>query len=381
VNGPHDTAEVVVAGGGVIGLAVAWRACEAGLSVTLADDVVGRGASWAAAGMLAPVTEVHYGEEALLRLNLAAARRYPDFVAALEERAGRATGYRPHGTVVVARDADDNAVLDDLFAFQQRLGLEVERLASRECRRLEPGLAPSVRGGILVAGDHQVDNRALVAALLHACRRNGVTLTGEGVAAVEHAAGRVTAVRLTGGQRLACRTVVVAAGAWSASIEGVPAELVPLRPVKGQLVHLRGPADQPIASRTVRGLEVYLVPRTDGRVVVGATAEERGFDTTVTAGGVFQLLRAAWELLPGIDELELTETVAGLRPGTPDNAPLIGPTGIDGLILATGHYRNGILLAPVTADAVVGLLTDGRLPDEAAPFTPQRFGGERGHGG
>jgi len=365
-----------VVGGGVIGLGIAWRAAQAGLSVTVVDQAPGRGASWAAAGMLAPVTEVHYGERALLGLNLAAAARWPGFAAEVEEAAGHPVGYRPAGTLAVARDTDDNASLEDLYQFQLRCGLEVERLRSRECRQLEPGLAPSVRGGILAPGDHQVDNRALVEALLVACERSGVRLVEGRVAELVTDGDRVIGVVLGDGERLAAGVVVLAAGCWSGGLGGVAAEaLVPVRPVKGQLLYLRGPADQPLCHRNVRGLEVYVVPRGDGRVVVGATVEEQGFDTRVTAGAVGDLLRAALELLPDVAELELAETVVGLRPGSPDNAPMLGPAGPEGLVVATGHYRNGILLTPVTADAIAELLATGRVPDLIAPFAPGRFAG------
>jgi glycine oxidase len=366
--------DVVVVGGGVIGLGIAWRAAQAGLGVTVVDSAPGRGASWAAAGMLAPVTEVHYGEQPLLELNLAAAARWRAFAAELEAAASRSVGYRRCGTLTVARDTDDNAALEDLYAFQTGLGLKVERLRGRECRQLEPGLAPSIRGGILAAGDHQVDNRALVVALLVACERAGVRQVGRRVAAVRVERDRVAGVVLAGGQPLDAGTVVLAAGCWSATLPGVPPGLVPpIRPVKGQLLHLRGPGEAPICQRNVRGLEVYVVSRGDGRVVVGATVEEQGFDTTVTAGGAHDLLRAAVELLPEVTELELTETVAGLRPGSPDNAPLIGPSSLEGLVIASGHYRNGILLVPVTADSIARVLAGGPVPDLIAPFSPDRF--------
>jgi glycine oxidase len=387
----QPAADAVVVGGGVIGLGIAWRAATAGLSVTVVDEAPGRGASWAAAGMLAPVTEVHYGERPLLGLNLAAAARWPGFAAEVEEASGRPVGYRPGGTLAVARDADDNAALEDLYRFQLRCGLEVERLRGRECRRLEPGLAPGIRGGVLAAGDHQVDNRALVEALLTACRRAGVRMVAGRVAELAVEGDRVGGVVLAGGasaadggpapsgaagETLAAGTVVLAAGCWSGGLGGLAAEaLPPVRPVKGQLLYLRGPADQPLCSRNVRGLEVYVVPRGDGRVVVGATVEEQGFDTRVTAGAVHDLLRAAMELLPDVAELELVETVVGLRPGSPDNAPMLGPAGPEGLVVATGHYRNGILLTPVTADAVAELLATGRVPEPIAPFGPSRFAG------
>ena len=372
----HQPADAVVVGGGVIGLGIAWRATQAGMTVTVVDEAPGRGASWAAAGMLAPVTELHYGEDELLALNLASAARWPGFAAEVEEASGQPVGYRPGGTLAVARDADDIAALEDLYRFQLRCGLDVQRLRSRECRQLEPGLHPSIRGGVLAAGDHQVDNRALVLALLGACERAGVRMLAGRVAELATQADRVTGVVLAGGEAHSAGTVVLAAGCWSGRLGGLAAEaLVPVRPVKGQLLYLRGPADQPLCSGNVRGLEVYVVPRGDGRVVVGATVEEQGFDTRVTAGSVHDLLRAAMELLPDTAQLELLETVVGLRPGSPDNAPMLGPAGPEGLVVATGHYRNGILLTPVTADAVAELLATGQVPELIAPFGPGRFAG------
>lgn len=371
--------DAVIVGAGVIGLSIAWRAAQAGLRVTLVDDRPGRGASWAAAGMLAPVTEVHYGEEALLELNLASAARYADFAAELTELTGRDTGYRRCGTLVVARDTDEAAVLDELHRFQTKLGLDATRLGSRDARVLEPALAPRTRGAILVEGDHQVDNRALVEALRAAVERDGVALHRGRATEVRTRGERVTGVSLSDGTRLDAPRVVLAAGIDAGAIPGVPDRAVPaVRPVKGQLLHLRPRGGQPaLVQRTIRGLDVYVVTRADGRTVVGATVEEAGRDLTVTAGGVHRLLRDAWELLPGIDEYELTETVVGLRPGSPDNAPLLGPTELDGLILATGHYRNGILLTPVTADAISQLLATGEVPGVIAAFAPTRFAPDR----
>ena len=361
-------------GGGAIGLAVAWRSAQAGHTVTVIDPTPGGGASWAAAGMLAPVTEAHYGEDALLRLNLASAQQWPAFAAELAHASGTDPGYRTCGTLTVARDLDDQAALAELFAFQQRLGLPVERLTGSQMRAAEPSLAPRVRGGIRAAEDHQVDNRALVTALLAACDRAGVTLDRRRIAAVDCTPDRIEAVLTEDGARLESEAVVLAAGAGVEQIDGLPSGVVPpVRPVKGQLLHLRGPAEAAPRAGVIRGLEVYVVSRGDGRVVVGATMEEQGFDTRVTAGAVMDLLRAAWELLPGLAELELIETTAGLRPATPDNAPVLGPTTVDGLHLALGHFRNGILLTPVTAAAVVAGL-DGDVPVDIRPFGAHRFG-------
>ncbi len=373
--GATGSPDVIVAGGGVIGLGVAWRAAQSSLSVVVVDPGGPGGASEVAAGMLAPVTEAHYGEETLLQLNLLSSQRYPGFVAELEETTGMDCGYSQCGTLSVARDADDSAALDDLYAFQQRLDLKVERLRARECREIEPNLSPRVRGGILVEDDHHVDPPALVAALARACAGAGVKRIRGRVRSVEVSGDVVRGVALEGGDRIGSGNVVVAAGCWSGSIEGLPGEASgALRPVKGQLLQLRSRGGEPLAHRNVRGLDVYIVSRPDGRTVLGATVEEQGFDTTTTAGAAFELLRDAWELLPGIREMELVSQQSGLRPGTPDNAPLIGTTSIDGLLMATGHYRNGILLAPITAELVAGMLAGDPSPEFAEPYSPRRLG-------
>ncbi len=374
------TADVVVVGGGLIGLSCAWRLAQSGLRVTVCDPTPGRRTSSVAAGMLAPVTEVEYGEEDLLALNLASAAAWPGFAAELENASGLPVGLHASGTLSVAYDVDDVAVLARLASYQRRLGLEVEELTGREARKREPMLAVGVAGGLWVPGDHSVDNRKAVAALLAAVRKTGVELVERTVAEVVVTGGRATGVRLDDGGEIAAGTVVVAAGPWSAQVGGVPAELVPpLRPVKGEIVRLRVPeAYRPVLSHTVRatarGFSVYLVPRPDGELVVGATSTELGFDTRVLAGGVYRLLRDARTVLPVTDELEVTETVAGLRPATPDNAPVLGPSGLDGLVWATGHYRNGVLLTPVTADVVTTLVTTGAVPGIAEPFAAGRFG-------
>ncbi|MGW7526277.1 glycine oxidase ThiO [Streptomyces sp. NPDC054783] len=374
-----DTSDVLVIGGGIIGLVTAWRAAQRGLVTAVVDPEPGGGAARVAAGMLAAVTELHYGEVQLLALNLESARRYPDFAAELTELTGHDLGYRRCGTLQVALDADDRAHLRELHALQRRCGLESEWLSGRECRRLEPMLAPGVRGGLRVDGDHQIDPRRLAAALVAACERAGVVFHRTWAERLDVVRDRAAGVTLADGTGLRAEQVVLAAGSMSGRLAGVPEALLPpVRPVKGQVLRLTVPRRYaPFLSRTVRAIvrggHVYLVPRENGELVVGATSEELGWDTTVTAGGVYELLRDAHELVPGITELPLTETRAGLRPGSPDNAPLLGPSGLDGLVLATGHYRNGVLLTPVTGDAMAEVLASGRLPEEARPFTPRRF--------
>jgi glycine oxidase len=371
--------DVVIVGGGVIGLATAWRSLERGLRVTVADPTPAGKASHVAAGMLTPVSELSYGEEAVLRLGLASRDRYPSFVAELEEVSGRSTGFRADGTLQVALDADDLAVLGELRRFQESVGVPAEALTARECRRLEPLLAPSVRGGLLAPADGSIDPRRLTAALLAAVERLGGTLVRRRATEVLTDGGRATGVRLDDGEPLHADQVVLAAGPWSQDLKGLPdGALPPVRPVKGQVVRLRG--DVPFIGRSVRGLvrgsSVYLVPRADGEIVIGATQEELGFDTRVTAGGVWELLRDARELLPYVTELEFIEVEAGLRPGSPDNAPILGPSALPGLLLATGHYRNGVLLTPVTGDAMAESLATGAMPEIARPFSPARFNRE-----
>ena len=373
--------DVLIIGGGLIGLATAWRTAVSGLTVTLCDPAPGANASYAAAGMLTPVTELHYGEETLLGLNLVSAKRYPGFVAELQEASGGLDpGYSEFGTLAVAFDADDRAVLADLHEFQQSLGLKAEWLTGSEARRLEPMLAPSVRGGLLVSDDHQIDNRMLLAALFAALERDPkATIVRSKVAELAVTGDRATGVVLADGTAISAGQIVLSAGCWSGQLRGVPADLLPpVRPVKGQILRLAVPeVYRPFLSHTVRGVvrsnPAYLVPRAHGELVLGATTEEQDFDTAVTAGGVYELLRDARALVPGITELPLLETRAALRPGSPDNAPLIGPTGLDGLLVATGHYRHGVLLTPATADGVAQILATGTVPDVLAPFSPQRF--------
>ena len=357
--------DAVVVGGGAIGLACAWRLARRGLSVLVAErDHLGAGASGVAAGMLAPVTEAEFGEQALLRANLASAASWPGFAAELAEVTGLSTSYRQSGALVVAADRDDAEELRRLHAFQRSLGLDAEWLAPREARRLEPGLSPRIGGAIHAPQDHQVDPAALLRVLGDAAMRAGAEIA----AGVEVVAAEPGAVTLAGGTRVEAAHVVLAAGCWSGALAAVP-----VRPVKGQLLRCRIRGAERLCERLIRTPRCYVVDRGDGRVVIGATVEERGFDTTVTAEGVFRLLEAAREALPDVEELAFEGAAAGLRPGTPDNLPLVGPSEAEGLVLATGHYRNGVLLAPLTADAVAAAVCGGDPPAEAAALSPARF--------
>lgn len=413
---------VVVTGGGVIGLSIAWRAAQRGFSVTLADPSPGQGASFAAAGMLTPVSEAAYTEKELFALGAASLGRYPAFAAELAAASGEPASFRTAGTLQIGYDADDLAVIDELHALQDSLGVPGQRLTARECRRLEPMLDPSVRGGLLAEADGSVDPRQLTRALLAATEQAGVRLIRQPVEGILTGPGdrwpgdrrpgdrwpgdggpgdggpgdglgtgprpgagggtdqpgreRAGGVRLADGSTITADWTVLAAGWNSAAIEGLPADCVPpVRPVKGQVARLRAPDG--FLRRTVRGIvrgsSVYLVPRDNGELVLGATQEDLGPDTRVTAGGLWELLRDARALVPGITELEFTEAVARLRPGTPDNAPVLGPCRMAGLVLATGHFRNGVLLTPVTADIITGYLETGQMPEIAAHFTIDRF--------
>jgi glycine oxidase len=374
--------EVVVVGAGVIGLSIAWKAAGAGRAVTLVDPEPGRGATWAAAGMLAPVSEAHFGEEALVALNLAGARSWPGFASELQAASGRPVHYTADGTLLVAADPSDRAATDQLLRFQHGLGLAARRLSASECRAAEPLLAAGVCAGAELGDDHQVDNRAVVLALEAACRGNAVSMVRDEVSAVSIEHGRVAGVALRSGGARAAATVVVCAGSRSGELAGMPDDLrPPVRPVKGLTLRLAA-GTCPRLRRTVRGLvhgrSCYLVPRRDGTLVVGATVEEKGFDLTVQAGAVMELLDSARRIAPVVDEYELLETTTGLRPGSPDNGPLVGATRVEGLLVATGHFRHGILLAPLTAERILELLPaadepSGHLAEVFLPFRPDRF--------
>jgi glycine oxidase len=373
--GNSATADVVVIGGGLIGTSISWRLRQAGLDVAVIVGERSAAASGVAAGMLAPVTETTFTEQRLLDLNLASLSRYADFVAELEMASDLPTGLRRTPNLSVAYDADDAARLATFADFLARVGHPAERLTSRESRRHEPLLAPTIRSGLLVEGDWSCDNRLLWRALIKAAHRMGVRELPGFVHRVTSSNGVVTGVELADGSRIGAGWVVVANGAWAGQIDGLPD--VPVRPVKGQIVRL-DPGRLPGPSLTirayVRGAEIYLVPRESGReVVLGATVEELGFDHRVTAGAVYELLRDGRTVMPMSAEYALAETSVGWRPGTPDNAPILGGCDMEGLVLATGHYRNGVLLTPITADVITALIMSGELDSVAAPFTLDRF--------
>jgi glycine oxidase len=354
-------------------MACAWEAARRGLRPCVLD--AGEPGAWqVAAGMLAPVAESDFGEGALTALGIRAAEGFEAYCAELAETTGEDPGFRATGTLIVARDRDDAEVLERLLAFRRSAGLPVERLRPSQARRAEPALAPTVRLALDVPGDHSADPRRLVAALGTAVQRAGGEVRhGARVTGLVTDADRVEGVRLVDGEVVRAPRVVLAAGAWTGQLDGVP-DPVPVRPVKGQIMRLHDPRGPGLVDRTIRTPQGgYLVARGDGRYVLGATVEERGFDTAPTAGGVFELVRDLSEVIPGVLEMELDEVAAGLRPGSPDNVPSIGPGALEGLVWATGHYRNGILLAPLTATLVADALAGEALPEWAAAADPRRF--------
>lgn len=339
---------------------------------------VGRGASWAAAGMLAAGIECEPGEERLLKLNLASQALWPAFARELEAFTGLDIGYRREGTMVVALNRDDVEQLRFSYEFQATLGVELQWLSGVDARRREPHLRAGVPAAVFSPSDHQVDNRRLVKALATAFERaGGVLREHTGVTEVDVQAGRAAGV-VSHEQRFDADVVVLAAGAWSREIEGLPsAVLPPVRPVKGQMLALQTDPVNPVLQHVLWAPRVYLVPRLDGRIVIGGTVEERGFDERLTAGGVFSILEAAWRAFPIIEELPIDEFWVGFRPTSRDDAPILGPTDIEGLFLATGHHRNGILSTPITAEAIAAAILDKQVPEVTAGFGIERFAKRR----
>jgi glycine oxidase len=365
--------DVAVAGAGIIGLSIAWRLALRGLSVAVFErTTAGDGASLAATGMLAAAAEHEPGCHELLTLALESQRQWPQFRADLEAQSGRTIDFRADGTLVVALGRDEVERLRFRHDLHKRCGLATRWLGGPEVRALEPALRPSVAAGLHCADDHQVDPRLVMAALRAACLAAGVHL-------FEHCA--VTGVDLQGGRacglvtvRGACRasTVVLTAGAWTGHL--VPAGLkVPVRPLKGQSLALRTTPDTGTLATIVWTEQIHMAPKSDGRLIVGATVEERGFDEAVTAGGVYALLEGARRAFPGIEEMAIDAVWTGFRPSSIDDAPILGATRTAGVVLATGHHRNGYLLAPATAFVIERLIADGALPAVAQPFRLDRF--------
>jgi glycine oxidase len=356
-------------------LSIGWRLAQAGADVSVFErGRAGDGASWAAAGMLAAGLEAEPGEQALYALNRESQKLWPDFAGELEQEAAMPLSLRREGTLMLALTRDDAARLKFNFDFQRSLGVDLEWLNGAEARKREPHLSPHLAAAIFSPDDHQVENRAVVRALIRAFANAGGTLHEDAkVLSVELAHDRVTGVRLADTTH-AADFVVVAAGAWSREIGGIPPELrPPVRPVKGQMVALKMDPAAPLIRHVVWAAKAYLAPRDDGRLIVGATVEERGFNAAMTAGGVLALLEGAWRAIPGIEDLPIDEMWAGFRPGSRDDAPILGPSGVEGLVYATGHYRNGILLTPITARAIAHYVLTGETEAAIAPFRLDRF--------
>jgi glycine oxidase len=368
--------DVVVIGAGVIGLAIAWRLAQAGAGVTVFDKgASGRGASHASAGILAASAEAEPGEEPLVALGRRSQLLWPAFAAELEQITGQSVELRTEGSLAVALTADDQARLRHHAEYQQHLGLPLQWLSAAETRRREPHLAPGLAGAMFMPADHQVENRKLAAALRLAAVAAGATLREHTpVERVVVAGGRAVGIALADGTQVSADTVVLAAGAWSRQIEGLPPDMrPPVRPVKGQIVALQMDPSAPLVRHVVWAPNVYIVPRLDGRLLLGATMEEKGFDASLTAGGILSLLEAAWRAIPAIEELAVAEMWVGHRPGSRDDAPVLGPAPVDGLVYATGHHRNGILLTPVTADTISRYVLDGEVDPVMQPFGIARF--------
>lgn len=371
---PADRPRIAIIGAGVIGLAIGWRLAQAGASVDLFDaGVAGQGASHAAAGMLAACAELEPGEEDLLALNRESQLLWPAFAADLEAASGQDVGYRESGTLVVALNADDAGKLRHQHTLHRKHDLPVEWLTAAEARRREPYLNTRLAGALWCPEDHQADNRQVAAALKVAAEQAGARIHEHTpVDAVETTGGTARGVRI-GGRLHEADVVILAAGAWSRGITIAPAAPLPVRPVKGQMLSLQMDPANPVLTHVVWGPGIYMVPRKDGRLILGATVEEKGFDTTITAGGQLALLTHAWRAVPTIEELPILEQWVGFRPGSRDDAPILGASGVPGLIHATGHHRNGILLLPVTTKVIVDLVLEGRADPLAAPFGVDRF--------
>ena len=366
--------DVLIVGGGTIGLGIGFELVRRGTPVTIFErDKAGRGTSYQAAGMLAPDAEIEFEEQTLYDANRESLRRWPDFVDRVEAASGQSVDYRDEGTLIVADDRDAAEALERLYTFQREQGLDVEWLTGEEAKEIEPFVAPRLSAAVYAPSDHQVDNRRLIDALRTAFEAEGGTLHEDTPIDAVVPDAEAPSVRTTNGEQVVGGRIVVAAGVWSRELDGLtPDATPPVRPVKGQMIQMRRkrPFD---LQHVVRGPEAYLAPKSDGRIVMGATSEERGFDTTVTAGGLYDLLEGGWEVVPGIRDLPVDETWAGLRPATRDHAPLLGETTASGVVMATGHYRHGILLTPITAEEIARLIRTGETSDWLQPFSPRRF--------
>jgi glycine oxidase len=366
--------DVAIAGGGLIGGAIALELAQAGLQVGVFDRAEpGREASWASAGILSPAPE-NPGVIPMVPLGKASLALYPEFVANVEEIAGQGVGFRPKGTIEALFSADAVRDLSTVIALHHGLGLKAEPLRPEDARELEPALSPEVEAAALRPDEASVENRLLTQAVLAAAQRRGAEIfAGHSVQGIWREGGRCAGLRLLD-ENVAAEWTVVAAGAFSSQIEGAES-YAPVRPAKGQILALR--ADGLKKERVLWSDKVYLVPRDDGRIVAGATVEYVGFEKGVTAGGVATILAGAIELAPGLAEARIDETWSGLRPDSPDHLPILGPTDVDGLLMATGHFRSGVLLAPITARLAREWITLQRVSVDWERFSPLRCVRER----
>ncbi len=362
--------DAAIAGGGVIGGAIALELARAGLRVAVFDrQQAGQEASWASAGILSPAPE-NPGMVAMVPLGKASLALYPEFVGLVEEISGKSTGFRPKGTLEALFSHDTKAELSTIIALHHGLGLKAEPLRAEDARELEPALSEEVEAAVFRPEEGSVDNRTLTAAILKAAERSGAEIfSGDGAKAIWRDGDRCAGLVLQN-EKVEAKWTIIAAGCFSATIEGI-APYVPVRPAKGQMAALR--ADDLKMERVLWSETIYLVPRNDGRILAGATLEYAGFDKRTTAGGIEKILSAAIDLAPSLANARLEETWAGLRPDSPDHLPILGPTDVDGLLIATGHFRSGILLAPITARLVREWITEQRMSADWDRFSPLRF--------
>jgi glycine oxidase len=366
--------DVAIAGGGVIGGAIALELSRAGMRVGVFDrQEPGKEASWASAGILSPAPESP-AMFAMVPLGKMSLSLYPEFVARVEEISGKNTGFRANGTLEALFSADSKAELSTIIALHHGLGLKAEPLRASEARELEPALSEDVEAAVLRPEECSVDNRALTSAVLEAARRSGAEIIPDHeIRAIWREEQRCAGLILQN-EKVEAKWTIVAAGCFSAAIDGVAA-YAPVRPAKGQIVALR--AEDVKMERVLWGEHIYLVPRNDGRILAGATVEYVGFDKRTTAGGIEKILSAAIGLAPGLANARIEESWAGLRPDSPDHLPILGPTDIDGLLMATGHFRSGILLTPITARLIREWIMEQHVSADWDRFSPLRFQAEQ----
>ncbi len=367
--------KIQIIGAGLAGLGIGWRLAQAGHNVTIYErGSVGQEASWAGAGMLAAALEAEPGEDLLLPFTMKAQDVWTDFTRELEDYTGLTIGYRESGTLFVAVEADDVGILRHRQDFLAAHGIKVEWLEYNDIKAREPSLAPCIRNALYSAQDHQVDNRALVKALHEACKKAGVIIHEHTPVESVYVKNGELKTLLTPHGEIDVEHAIFCTGAWAGEIKGLPQGAAPpVYPMKGQVLCLQMNPQQPLLRHVVWTPHVYLVPRDDGRLIVGATMEDKGFDTTMTAGGMLHLLRRTWEALPDMEELPLVESWAGLRPTSRDDAPILGPSDVSNLSYATGQHRHGILMTPLIASVMERYITHGELPDIAKDFTMARF--------